>query len=66
MIDLPSHIAAEEAHTATLAADPGWRDYIAEKARRMAKWMPALYGRLPQIVAQTPVTPPTKEKPHAV
>lgn len=48
MTDFLAHIAAEEAHTAKLAAQPGWREYIEHKAARMAKWMP-------QIVAQTPI-----------
>jgi hypothetical protein len=55
MIDLASHIAAEEAHTRKLAADPGWRGYIEDKAARMARWQPSMYGHLPDLVRATPL-----------
>jgi len=57
-MDFAAHIAAEEAHTRKLAADPGWREYIVEKARRMAKHYPGLYGHLPEIVKATPINQP--------
>ena len=57
MTDFSTHIAAEEAHTRKLAAIPGWRGYIEDKARRMAKWQPGMYGHLPEIVAETEMTP---------
>jgi hypothetical protein len=67
VIDYATHIAAEEAHTARLAAMAGCRDYIKDKAARMAKWMPSMYGRLPEIVAQTPVTTePPQEIPNGL
>jgi hypothetical protein len=58
MIDLPAHIAAEEAHIQKLAAIPGWRDYVKDKARRMAKQQPSMYGHLPEIVRATPINQP--------
>jgi hypothetical protein len=62
-------IAAEEAHCRRLAATPGWQGYIKDKAERMAKWQPAMYGHLPQLVAdaireQPPHQP--KEKTNVV
>ena len=59
-MDIAAAIAAEEAHTRALAADPAWRDYITDKAQRMAKWQPSMYGHLPQIVAATPVHQPNQ------
>jgi hypothetical protein len=61
MIDLTAHIAAEEAHIQKLAADPGWRDYVKDKARRMAKQQPSMYGHLPDLVTKTI----NQEKPNA-
>lgn len=59
-MDFSAHIAAEEAYTRELAADPAWREYIEDKAEKMARWQPAMYGRLPQIVSDTPIdTVPT-------
>jgi hypothetical protein len=52
-MDFAAELAAEEAHTQQLARIPGWQDYIKEKARRMAKHYPALYGHLPALVADT-------------
>lgn len=66
MIDFAAHIAAEEAHIRELAAIPGWREYIEDKAERMAKWQPAMYGHLPEIVAQTPITTTNQEKPDGL
>ena len=40
-------IAAEESHCRRLAAIPGWQKYIEDKAKRMAKWQPSMYGHLP-------------------
>ncbi len=66
-MDFAAHIAAEEAHTRELAANPAWRAYIKDKAEKMARWQPAMYGRLPEIVAQTPLTTTTnQEKPDAL
>lgn len=61
VIDFPAHLAAEEAHIRALAAIPGWRDYIVDKAARMAKWQPSMYGHLPEIVRATPINPPNQE-----
>jgi hypothetical protein len=47
-----SHIAAEAAHLIRMAKDPGWRDYAKDKAEKMARWQPALYGNFPQLVAE--------------
>jgi hypothetical protein len=58
LIDFPAHIAAEEAWTRQLAREPGWRDYITDKVKRMAKWQPAMYGHLPEIVKATPINQP--------
>jgi hypothetical protein len=52
-MNLSTHIAAEEAHTRKLAALPAWREYITDKAATYAKKQPALYGHLPQVVAET-------------
>lgn len=46
-------IAAEESQCRRLARIPGWQDYIKDKARRLAKEDPALYGHLPNLVAET-------------
>lgn len=65
MINLATHIAAEESHTAKLAAIGGFRPYIVDKAARMAKAFPSMYGRLPQIVSDTPLTT-NKEIPNGL
>jgi len=31
----------------------GWRDYVKDKARRMAKAQPSMYGHLPALVTRT-------------
>lgn len=51
-MDFPTHIAAETAHIRKLAADPGFADYVKDKARRMAKHYPSMYGNLPAVVAE--------------
>jgi hypothetical protein len=52
-MNFAAQIAAEEAHTQALARIPGWQPYIVDKARRMAKHYPGLYGHLPQLVEKT-------------
>jgi hypothetical protein len=51
--DLPAHLAAEEAHLRKLAAIAGWREYVTDKAARMAKAQPSMYGHLPALVTRT-------------
>jgi hypothetical protein len=62
--DLAAHLAAEEAHARSLAADPAWRAYVKDKAARMAKDQPSMYGHLPDLVAQTPINQP--ETPNGI
>lgn len=65
-MNLAAHIAAEEAHTAKLAAIPGWREYIKDKADVYARKQPALYRRLPDIVSATPINATNQETAHAL
>lgn len=52
-MNFPAHISEIERHCRTLAAEPGWRDYVQHKAHEMAKEHPAMYGHLLRIVTET-------------
>jgi hypothetical protein len=63
-LNLAAHIAAETAHIERMARIPGAREYARDKAQKMAKWQPAMYGHLPEIVSATPLNP--QETTHAL
>ena len=56
-------IAAEESQCRRLAAIPGWRPYIEDKAKRLAREDAAMYGHLPKLVADA-IAETTKPNPQ--
>lgn len=65
-MNLAAHIAAEAAHLQRMAAIPGAREYAKDKAEKMAKWQPVMYGRFPEIVSATPLNATNQETAHAL